>query len=418
MDTAINEFFETRKEAWLSTKIKASMSEAEIAEMISTCEHTFDLSQWLPNAAKRAGQISISTHPCTFSHPSARKNKNGYVSSIIYKAERRADGFLRTGNVEVNADALGNAAALDVYKFLMLIMMDGETLLAHIEKDTQLAKQLLDIKTSDYSSLKQGFLAIEAGSSETVSSSKIKQVYFPIEHDEYHQLSLLSNSGIMYELRKRIDSSRFSDEAKHQRALKKKNTLSEQGYSEIYNLTTIGYGGTKPQNISVLNNKNGGKVHLLNSLPPNIDIRKVRFPRRDFFTDTLYFKDYAENFKSLHSIFSDARKNINIIRRRDNLLDEVIGRIIKEMWLQRSVVADQYYPDTSSLEKYQRIWLCENEETRLASDDWLDTLINEIARWILVNYKKQLKSKAIDIEANEELVFFIKRIEIHKEALR
>ncbi|MEX6067038.1 type I-F CRISPR-associated protein Csy1 [Providencia hangzhouensis] len=31
----------------------------------------------MPSAAKRAGQISLSTHPCTFSHPSSRKTKTG-----------------------------------------------------------------------------------------------------------------------------------------------------------------------------------------------------------------------------------------------------------------------------------------------------------------------------------------------------
>jgi len=84
---------------------------------------------WLPNAAKRAGQMSLSTHPCTFSHPSARKNKNGYVTPVMANADSFADGYLRSGNVVVEIDALGNAAVLDVYKFLTLEMEDHKKLL-------------------------------------------------------------------------------------------------------------------------------------------------------------------------------------------------------------------------------------------------------------------------------------------------
>ena len=122
LDPAITDFFEDRKSAWLKKNIKSSMSDMLVKEKEAECETVFSFQQWLPNAAKRAGQISISTHPCTFSHPSSRKNKNGYATSVIANGSKKNDGFLRSGNVDVAADALGNAAALDVYKFLMLVM--------------------------------------------------------------------------------------------------------------------------------------------------------------------------------------------------------------------------------------------------------------------------------------------------------
>ena len=120
LDPAITTFFNERKEDWQKKNIKTSMQESEVHEKNQECEQRFDLANWLPDAAKRAGQISISSHPCTFSHPSARKNKNGDVSSIIAKNKKYNDGFLRSGNLDVELDALGNAAALDVYKFLTL----------------------------------------------------------------------------------------------------------------------------------------------------------------------------------------------------------------------------------------------------------------------------------------------------------
>ena len=64
IDKAINDFFQDRKAAWLKKTIKASMTEIEAKEKELECNQIFSLEQWLPNAAKRAGQISISTHPC------------------------------------------------------------------------------------------------------------------------------------------------------------------------------------------------------------------------------------------------------------------------------------------------------------------------------------------------------------------
>jgi CRISPR-associated protein Csy1 len=42
-------------------------------------------------------------------------------------------------------------------------------------------------------------------------------------------------------------------------------------------LTAIGYGGTKPQNISVINNQNSGFSYLLPSMPPILTKRKTQF---------------------------------------------------------------------------------------------------------------------------------------------
>jgi len=296
-DPVIDAFFAERKEAWLKKHLDSSMKESEVRKKHMECEQIFLPEEWLPKAAKRASQISLSTHPCTFSHPSARKNKNDYVTPVIANSARSADGFLRSGNVVVETDALGNAAALDVYKFLTLEMEDSKKLIEHIQEDSDLAVGLLTIPTESYEMLKNGFLAmIESGDKRCpITSSKIKQVYFPVA-DNYHQLSLLTNSGIIYGLKKRIDTMRFSEEVKNLREQKRNNIYSEQGFTELYNLTTIGYGGTKPQNISVLNNQNGGKAHLLHSSPPTLRKRDTLFPKRNFFNESLHYYECREVF--------------------------------------------------------------------------------------------------------------------------
>jgi CRISPR-associated protein Csy1 len=68
----------------------------------------------VPDAAKRVTQLSMVSHPSKFSHPSAK------TSSVIAKVEQSNDGYLRSGNVDYSLDVFGNAAAMDVFKFLSL----------------------------------------------------------------------------------------------------------------------------------------------------------------------------------------------------------------------------------------------------------------------------------------------------------
>ena len=413
----IDKFFQERKEKWLKAAISSSMTEVEVKDKELEADHRFSAEYWLPNAAKRAGQISISTHPCTFSHPSARKNKNGYVSSTIANSDRANDGYFRSGNVEVEPDALGNAAALDVYKFLMLEMIDGKTLLDHIEADSQVAQKTLAINSASYQDLRVGFLAMIGGDSENITSDKIKQIYFPVD-DNYHQLSILTASGAVFELRKRIDEIRFSENTQLARACHNKNEMYESDYKQLVNITTIGYGGTKPQNISVLNNANGGATHALSSQPPTLKIRNVRFPTVDFFSQTLRYYHSKDLFLSLHKLFSHYKNDWQIRSERDDFYQSIIDVIIEQMWSVRSVASEQFNRDSSQLNKTQRIWLCEVDQDRENdTDDWLDKLTEDIARYIFNTYEKILGKKAFML-SDSEFNHIHKQVVRNKEALR
>jgi CRISPR-associated protein Csy1 len=410
----ISKFFDERKEIWMKKNQKSSMSDEEVLRLQGECEESLSLEKWLPDAAKRAGQISISTHPCTFSHPSARKNKNGYVTPIIADVQKQNDGLLRSGNVEVESDALGNAAALDVYKFLNLVMSDGQKLIKHIEIESELAKSLLNVKSASYEYLRDGFLQMISSSKTLVTSTKIKQVYFPVERD-YHQLSILSNSGIMYHLKERINTMHFSDEVKEIREKRKKSEYSESGYSEMYDLTTIGYGGTKPQNISVLNSQNGGKAYLLRSMTPALNKRDIHFPKNNFFQDAIKPWEISEIFDALHRIASTDYNNIDIRNGRIRRYEQLMDKIIEKMWAIRLVSQEQYYEKNSKLKSHQKIWLVhEYEQIRESDDAWLDKLEKEITLWIFKSYEKRTSMKF----AEEEKRDIAKVVYENKEALR
>ena len=419
LEPAIVAFFAERKEAWLKNNINAAMSDAEVSEKQQECEQNFLLDNWLPDAAKRAGQISVASHPCTFSHPSARKNKNGYVSSIIAKNKPRIDGFLRSGNVSVEPDALGNAAALDVYKFLSLEMSDQRSLLVHIEQESELARQLLDIPSCEYQALRDGFLKMVDSDQASVSSSKIKQVYFPIADGEYHLLSLLTHSGHLFELRKRLDALRFGDAVKEARECKKTNHFHPVGYQEIFGLTTIGFGGTKPQNISVLNNQNAGKAHLLASIPPELTPSDIRLPRTDFFKESFTAWQAQEVLEALHRLLLTNYNNINIRDGRDYRIQQYVDLVIEKMWQVRLFLEAYSGELSSALPLEQKVWLYpEFAEQRQQEDEWLDKIIRHIARGLINHYcRSKVIANAVTL-ADQELLAIEKVVASYKENLR
>jgi CRISPR-associated protein Csy1 len=424
LNSVVLEFFEKRKINWIESKITRQMTEEEIKKIKQAGEEKFSLDTWLPDAAKRAGQVKFTTHPCTFSHPSSRKNNNGYVTSVIAKKSYSKDGFLRTGNVrtELEIDALGNAAALDVHAFVSLKMEDGKTLLEHIDENSVVAKEVLSIATESYESLRNGFLAMKHTiEKQQITSSKIKQIYFPINNKEYHLLSILTNSQNIFEMRIRTDKMRFSDENTDLAKKRKENIYSDKGYKEITNLTEIRYGGANPQNISVLNTAFQGRAFLLPSIPPLIQKRNIPFPRRNFFLESIriyHIKDSLERLDKLMKLDSNLmipKKNFE--KARDNCFEEILDQVIFRMNKVREVSLEQYFEKTSLLPQYQKTWLLDiDKEKRETENDWLKELISNMSLWIISGYNNVIKKPLMlgSVERNYIEHFF----EENQEALK
>ncbi len=426
LDPEIEKFFSERKEAWLKKNVKSSMDDDVKNELEKECNDFYSLPNWLPFAAKNAVKRAISSHPSKFSHPDVGASKTNikkknYVSPIINTGHFHEDGFLKTGNVQnISLDSTGNGTEVgaigEIGTFLSLTLSNGIRVFEHLQENTQEIRTLFSKSTDSYKSIKDGLLCmIKQSANQT--SSKIKQVYFPVEED-YHQLSLLTNSGIVYEFRSRLDKLRFSEEIKNLRDKRRKNEFSEQGYGEIYGLTTIGYGGTKPQNISVLNNQNGGKAHLLSSMPPSIEKRHIHFPKSDFFVESFKQYEVADVFKALHKLFSADHNNINIREARDRYLQQIMDLIIEKMWAVRAVSQTQYHQESSSLSSHQTTWLRSDLVDQRESDEqWLDKLVHEISRWLSRRYEKTLGKQAIKL-GEEERLLFANTVEQNREFLK
>jgi CRISPR-associated protein Csy1 len=399
MNEPISTFFSERKAAWLKTKLKATEDAAEQAAIQQEADDKFSLPTWLPDAARRAAWLSMVSHPGKFSHPSAK------TSSIIAGSRQANDGYLRTGNVAYELDVFGNAAAMDVYRFLCLPMGDGQTVLQHLEQDSAQARQLLNIPTASYESLRSGFLAVKQSGGSSKTDGLVKQVYFPVDAG-YHLLSILTPAGLLTQAKSRIDAMRFSEATKQAKESRRKNEHHADGFDDILGLTVTIYGGTKPQNISVLNNQNAGRAYLLSSVPPTFEQRQVRLPTRHFFKNSLSARRFQDSFQTLDRLMHSGINNIRVREGIRNSLKYLIDSVLQQAFRIRL-----QGPGWSGKEHYQalplaqRIWLDDAYlEQREQNEDWLDEVAGDFARWIVRTYEylcKDSRTKLGDEEFRE-----------------
>jgi CRISPR-associated protein Csy1 len=368
------------------------------AEKDESKRDRFSIETWIPDAAKKAKQLSMASHVCKFSHPDAK------AAPVIANSTYCTDGYLRSGNVqyehvECNLDAFGNAAAIGVYNFLVIKMNDGRTILDHLERDSDEIRAELSLFKENYDELREEFLAIKQSVKHAESDERLKQVYYPVA-DQYHLLSLLTPSLIVSELQGRVRAIREKSWAVRD----KNNEQYGQDYEVLHDLTVVGFGGTKPQNISVLNSRNRGRVYFLSSCPPSIEHRDVSRPRRDFFANTLRNAWFHEEFRRLHTLLASQKNNLVV---RDSIR-QVINAIVDHVMISVYKLREEdpgWSEPFSTLPLAQKIWLDEFfADAREQQKEWLEEVALSFARWVMHSYGKVMKKEQISL-GDSELAF-------------
>jgi len=394
LDKAITEFLENKKQDYLKKKTNSNSSEEDILRLTQEAQEKYRIENWLIDASQRAKQLSLTSHPAKFVHPNAK------ASSIIADAKKSNDGLLRSGNVDAELDIFGNAAALDVEKFLRIELQDNKTVLQHLEENTEVIKQQFEIQETKFEAIRAGFMQIKHSDLDQ-TSEKIKQVYFPVEND-YHLLSILNASGIIYKLKHKINDLRFSEENKTLRdELKKAKPAESKGeITEIYGLTSVGYGGTQAQNISTLNAQNGGVSFLLSSMPPQLAKRQTQPPKNDFFESCLWVDLFKSDFEQFHQVLSWRKNNKDVRDKRDDIVLNSITKVRRLVDNIRGIGTGWSDSETyDGLMRWQKTWLdnkyadARNDDTQ--NNDYLTKAQSYFANWFIGHYKQATKDNKL-----------------------
>jgi CRISPR-associated protein Csy1 len=432
LSNAIADYIQQRKQVKLEPLQKALdkilttsddpivITEAKInyAQNAAPIEDTYDVVTWLTDAAKRAKQISLATHAAKFTHSDAKS------SSILVNDTFNDNSYLVTASLANKAiDAVGNAAALDVARLLKLDVA-GESLITQLQQGHVNA---LTVFTDDAQLLQQWCSGFELalGDSKLASHTLSKQLYFPLFSDdkqsaEYHLLCPLFSSALAHELYYEVRKTRFGD-SKEIRDAKKAEKYHAELVQSFPETAIQNFGGSKPQNISQLNNERHGETFLLNVAPPKwkamskppVDIHSI-FGRELFFKTNGIIREFCTFLASLRP----SERNFHVRNERDNeFLLPIIDALLNHAALIQLMKVNAGWSSEKNckLKRAHALWLDvynpdEAFQTEREKADWLVTVAHDFADWLI----KQLKSKAGKYVLSDVEHTYFKKLCLHQ----
>jgi CRISPR-associated protein Csy1 len=328
--TLITDFLRTRRDDKLDKVKDDDAAPARREEL----HQQFILMTWLDDAARRVTQIEAVTHSLKPIHPDAK-------GTSLYSIPQNLPALNVVGShclgSDFVGDVVGNAAALDIYKFLKLAYQGDTLLVLVLRRDADLSAAFSD-DLEQAQAWMSAFSGIVAPRERIASHTLAKQCYWlagddPDPHDDasFHLLAPLYATSLTHYVYLRIQNDRFSDEAKAAREARKDGRFDDRPVREYPHMAVQKLGGTKPQNISQLNSERGGNNFLLASLPPiwrSVDIKPL-LGTDSMFDHYGWRPDVKKIVRTLLAFFkSDPARNLDTRKRRDKLVNDLID----EFW--------------------------------------------------------------------------------------
>lgn len=369
----------------------------------------YEINKWINEIYSKA-KPNITTHPAKFTNP-----KINTATPILFYGEFNNDGYLKTGNanLEVKVDVSGNSATntliFELYSLMESVLKDGSRLIDSFSNDNNELVGFISGFNLDYYKFKDLCLSVFFGvDCQTTTHELIRQIYFPISDssEDYHLLSLVTPSMLLFEVKNRIDAFNKFVEGQSIRTIKKENIFHPDGFDEVVGLTEMGFSHnefTKMGNVSYLNVRNKGIAYLLPSLPPSFQQRQTRLPSHDFFRNSLRAKAFKDAFLPLDKLIRTDVNNIAVRQGIQNCLKFIIDQVLQRVFSIRAYsVGWSQTEHYQSLPLAQRIWLDDAHlEQREQQDDWLDDVVADFARWLLDTYEYLFKDSYSNLSDHE-----------------
>lgn len=329
---AIADFINARRVA----KLKGREDDAAAAAK-------YEYETWLANAAHRVSQIQAVTHVLKASHPDAR-GSSLYIPPTDLPP-RDEIGSHSLGN-EFTEDVVGNAAALDVFKFLK-VEVDGRSLLDWVKQDDPDLKSALHSNEHTAHERMQAFGNL-VRSGAPASHALAKQVYWlidgrPDDNQNFHLLQPLFSSALAHRVHADIQAARFGEENKERRQAYKSKKPHDGVYLDYRHLAVRKLGGSNTQNVSQLNAERRGANYLLASLPPTWShMRATTLLGRESSTGRFfYFEGVRGLVRNLGRLLrSDPKKTLDTRQKRE-ALEKALGA---QLPLFAATIRDQLSP--------------------------------------------------------------------------
>ena len=366
-------------------------------------QRQYQRENWLANAARRVTQLQVVTHSLKAIHPDARGTNLYRPSAELPDHSEIGSHVLGAG---FNEDVVGNAAALDVYKFLKL-EHGGRTLLSRVLADDEELAVAFSDDLDRAREWMQAFAGIVEPRGSEASHTRAKQVYWlvgedPTENADFHLLAPLYATSLAHAVHQTINEHRFSEEAKAARKAGREAAYHEAEFHEYRNLAVQKLGGTKPQNISQLNSERRGENFLLASLPPNWVSRDLRPP---LFAESVFARSFFgrrpgvwQTVSALNRFLaSDPPPNLETRQTRDEHLHELVDELLLYAAELHTLEPGWSASPDCRLNRFEGLWLDPGRaeiDSDFASEreneEWVDEVSQRFGNWLNGRLKHQL----------------------------
>lgn len=384
----------------------------ELNEKISEVRDKFNKQAWLEDAANRmARQLSFGTHISKGVHPDAKGDNIAFVPQHVL-----AKHIVGTHSIKSDfIDANGNAAALPLAAFFDfelsgegeptlkirdLILANNADFIQSLSSDQNIANEYHQIFKN----------ALQSQISNPVTHERNKQTLWPtnayssisLNELEYKTLIPLYPSVFTHEVYQSINHLRYSDENKEARDNRFKKTVDHKPYISMLDLATLQLGGTKPQNVSLLMSKQGGRNYLLPSLPPMIEwsysFNLSKFTKSIFASKSLHYHS-SNAIQEIFNVVKSKSNNVDLRNERKDAIDAILNILFS--------IADDLRTNKSAgwskdfdLDIEEKLWLDpmradlpeEDDFTyKRENTDWDKVIIARFANWINALLKDEFK---------------------------
>ncbi len=374
-------------EGFIAERLQSKLEKTKDEEKSRQLSEAYQPHVWIADAARRARQIQLVTHALKYTHPDAR-------GTSLRSEGNPAAGETMIGTHSLQGrgkpDVVGNAAALDVFKFLSLTIAGRSLWQRAADRDPAL---LTALPGSDEEKREwvEAFAAIVEPKGGPASHKLAKQIYWPLGEGRYHLLQPLFASTLVHRVWEILKQDRFSEAAKIARQARREDRPHPHGYRDWPRLTVQKFGSTKPQNISQLNSERRGEVWLLPSMPPTWQRHEAVTPLKvkSVFERFGRIRRVREHIQELGRFLTRVRdwNNVSIRNGRARRVEAIIDEL-----LQYAAIIRQQPPGWSAdpachLPEAQRLWLdtgrADPEFTaRHAPEDWSRAVAEAFGAWL------------------------------------
>ena len=158
------------------------------------------------------------------------------------------------------------------------------------------------------------------------------------------------------------------------------------------NITRAAFGESQPQNLSCRNTSRG--VDVLPSQPPILSGRKIRLPKRNFFSDSLYWRRFSDALSNLDTLFREQRHNHEVRERSENIILDFVESVLYEAKRLQNLPAG--WSRNTELSEEQAIWLDEAYGSQRQTDtDWIWPVCLDFARWLVNAHSRFCRDKKL-----------------------